>query len=613
MADLKKSMGLGTVFCLASGAMISSGLFVLPGLAHAQAGPAVVFSYFFAGCLAATGMLSLAKIITAMPKAGGDYFYITRTLGPAAGAVSGLLTWFSLTLKSAFALVGIMAFMPAGLPIDSLAIGVILGIIFIVLNLTGAKKAGLLQIILVTFLLGLLLAYALMGSNQVHPQYFQPFLPQGWPAVFSTAGMVFVAYGGLLNIASVAEEVENPGRNIPLGMFLSLMVITLTYTVVVFITTGVLPAQVLDHSLTPISDGAKALFGDWGYWTIGGAAMLAFISTANAGLLSASRYLLALSRDQLVPQLFGKLTPRGAPINAILLTGAFMIAALFLKLDALVQAASTVMLLTYFLANACLIVLRESGLLNYRPSFRAPGYPWVQILGMAGFGLLILEMGYQAILISLALVAGGLLFYWFYGRVKAARESALQHLLERVTSQQMVKGELENELRDILKERDQLCQDTFDRLARQGIIMDIKEAKSQEALFMLLGKELAQKGILDLEKTRGLLADREKKGSTVLLQGVAMSDIPHPDPDGVAFLAARLDPGVLLQTGQEPVRAFFLLVVGENKTNEYLQALAALAQVTHHLDFMPNWLAGRDSERLRDVLLLGPRRRLCEV
>jgi mannitol/fructose-specific phosphotransferase system IIA component (Ntr-type) len=177
----------------------------------------------------------------------------------------------------------------------------------------------------------------------------------------------------------------------------------------------------------------------------------------------------------------------------------------------------------------------------------------------------------------------------------------------------MVKGELENELRDILKERDQLCQDTFDRLARQGIIMDIKEAKSQEALFMLLGKELAQKGILDLEKTRGLLADREKKGSTVLLQGVAMSDIPHPDPDGVAFLAARLDPGVLLQTGQEPVRAFFLLVVGENKTNEYLQALAALAQVTHHLDFMPNWLAGRDSERLRDVLLLGPRRRLCEV
>ena len=613
MADLNKSMGLGTVFCLASGAMISSGLFVLPGLAHAQAGPAVVFSYFLAGCLAATGMLSLAEIITAMPKAGGDYFYITRTLGPAAGAVSGLLTWFSLTLKSAFALVGIMAFAPSGLSIPPLLIGMVLGVIFIFINLTGAKKTGTLQIILVTLLLGLLLFYALLGSNQVHPKYFQPFLPQGWSAVFSTAGMVFVAYGGLLNIASVAEEVKNPGRTIPLGMILSLMVITLTYTVVVFITTGVLPAQALDNSLTPISDGARALFGEWGYWTIGAAAMLAFISTANAGLLSASRYLLALSRDRLVPQMLGKVSPKGAPVNAILLTGAFMIASLFLKLDALVQAASTVMLLAYFLANACLIVLRESGLLNYRPSFRAPGYPWVQIIGMAGFGLLILEMGYQAILISLALVAGGLLFYWFYGRVKAARESAIHHLLERVTSQQMVKGELETELRDILKERDQHCQDTFDRLTRQGIILDIKEATKPEALFTLLGKELAVHHLFNQETAANLLASREEKGSTVLLQGVAISDIPHPDPDQIVLLAARLEPGVVLQKNQEQTRAFFLIVLGKNKTNEYLQALAALAQITHHFDFMPNWLAGRDSDRLRDVLLLGPRRRLCEV
>ena len=109
--SLGKKLGLFDVFCIAAGAMISSGLFVLPGLAHAQAGPAVVFSYFLAGVLATTGMLSVAEIITAMPKAGGDYFFIMRTMGPAAGAVAGLLSWFSLSLKASFALVGMSAFL----------------------------------------------------------------------------------------------------------------------------------------------------------------------------------------------------------------------------------------------------------------------------------------------------------------------------------------------------------------------------------------------------------------------------------------------------------------------------------------------------------------------
>ena len=89
---LKKELGLFETFAIAAGAMISSGLFVLPGIAHAKAGPAVVFSYFFAGLLAAAGMLSIAEIITAMPKAGGDYFYVMRTMGPSAGTVMGLLS-----------------------------------------------------------------------------------------------------------------------------------------------------------------------------------------------------------------------------------------------------------------------------------------------------------------------------------------------------------------------------------------------------------------------------------------------------------------------------------------------------------------------------------------
>ncbi len=89
---LKRELGLLDVFCTATGAMISSGLFVLSGLAHAKAGPAVIISYLIAGLLAMTGMLSQAELVSAMPKAGGTYFFVMRSMGPAVGTVDGIIT-----------------------------------------------------------------------------------------------------------------------------------------------------------------------------------------------------------------------------------------------------------------------------------------------------------------------------------------------------------------------------------------------------------------------------------------------------------------------------------------------------------------------------------------
>ena len=103
----KKGLGFVDVFCIASGAMISSGIFVLPGLAFSLIGPAMVISYLIAGLLALIGVLSVIELATAMPKAGGDYYFLTRSLGPLVGTVSGLLSWFALSLKTAFAIFGL--------------------------------------------------------------------------------------------------------------------------------------------------------------------------------------------------------------------------------------------------------------------------------------------------------------------------------------------------------------------------------------------------------------------------------------------------------------------------------------------------------------------------
>ena len=107
MKDLKQELNLLDVFCVATGAMISSGLFILPGLAFAMAGPAVILSYIFAAILCIPTLLSKAELTTAMPKAGGDYFYIMRGFGPLVGTIAGFSSWFSLSFKGAFALLGV--------------------------------------------------------------------------------------------------------------------------------------------------------------------------------------------------------------------------------------------------------------------------------------------------------------------------------------------------------------------------------------------------------------------------------------------------------------------------------------------------------------------------
>ncbi|MGB2755372.1 MAG: amino acid permease [Phycisphaerae bacterium] len=607
---LKRGLGLIHVFCIASGAMISSGLFILPGLAHARAGPGVVVSYLLAGLLAATGLLSIAELTTAMPKAGGDYFFITRGMGSAVGTVAGLLNWSSLSLKSAFALVGMAALVRLVVPIDAWVVGAALCVVFVAVNVLGVREAARLQVALVAALLGLMLLYVVKGLPAVDVQHFEPFAPEGARAIFSTAGFVFVSYGGLLKVASVAEEVRNPGRVIPLGLILSLLVVSVFYTLMVFVTSGVLPAEELNNSLTPISDGASVFMGQGGRIALGVGAALAFLTTANAGIMAASRYLLALSRDRLLPGPLGRVGERfRTPHVAILVTGAVVMAALFLNLDLLVKVASTALILSYILSNLSIIVLRESGLQNYQPRFRAPLYPWIQILGIVGFAFIILEMGEGAFLISALLIAAGFAIYWFYGRARTERESALLHLVQRLTAKELVTGSLEAELKEVIRERDDIVLDRFDRLIEHSTVLDLEQGMSMEEFFRLVAERLAGRLKVPAPVLLERLLARERESSTVLSPGLA---IPHVIVEGEGMfevLLARSRQGITFAKDAQPVRSVFVLVGTRDERNFHLRALSAIAQVVQEPGFEKKWMAARGEQALRDVVLLGERKR----
>jgi amino acid transporter/mannitol/fructose-specific phosphotransferase system IIA component (Ntr-type) len=607
---LRRELGILDVFCIATGTMVSSGIFVLPGLAHARAGPSIVVSYLFAGVLAVIGMLNAAELATAMPKAGGDYFFITRSLGPAVGSISGLLNWFALSLKSAFALIGMAAFVRLFLDIDMRITGVVLCGFFVMVNLWGTRHAGRLQVILVTALIVLMIIYIVRGIPHVKMVNLDPFVPYGFHKTLAAAGFIFVAYGGLIKISSLAEEVREPSRTIPYGILLSLVSVTLLYTLMVFVTTGVLSSSDLDASLTPITEGASSFMGIWGVRAIGLAAIFAFVSTANAGVMAASRYLFALSRDELLPHHLSRLGRKSdVPYVSIIVTGIFIAVSLFLKLDILVEAASLVLILGFILSCLCVIVLRESRVQNYRPSFRAPFYPFMQLIGILAFCLLIFELGLGAFLIFSVLFIIGVAGYWFYGRKRVGKDYALLHVVARLTARELVSGTLEQELKEIVRERDEIALDRFDEIVGRCHILDIPESIDFGQCCHLLADALSVPlGVSEVSLARKFI-DREKDSSTVLSPFLAVPHIVIQGSGRFEVVLIRAKKGIRFSEANPGIRAVFVLAGTADERNFHLRALANIAQIAQESDFETRWMNARGKEGIRDVVLLGKRKR----
>jgi APA family basic amino acid/polyamine antiporter len=611
---LRKELNLIDVFCIASGAMISSGLFILPGIAYARAGPAVILCYLLAGLLSIPGMLSIAEMTTAMPRAGGDCFTVVRSLGPAAGTVAGLLSWFSLSMKNAFALIGISIFTALIVDANLHLLSILFCIIFLIINMAGIKHAGKTQVSLVITLFALMLLYIVFGLPRIRVENLAPFAPNGTASIFFTTGFVFVSYAGLLKIASVAEEIRNPSRNIPLGMIVSLVVVSIFYSLMVLVTAGVLESETLSRSLTPISDGAAVFMGGFGKIALSFAAIFAFLSTANAGIMTAARSLVPLSRDGLLPGFFSKISKRfGTPHNALIVTGLVISVALLLRLDVLVEAASVVLILTNILVCISVIILRESRLQNYQPKFRAPMYPWMQIAGIIGFALLIFEMGTEALLITLVLILGGLFVYWFYGRIRTTSQYALLRLIERITAKELTTYSLESELKEIIRERDEIIKDRFDEIIEEGSIIDIEQSIKLEDFFKLVADAMSPCLDVGSRELVKLFTEREKQSSTVLSPYLAIPHIILEGQHKFDILIARCRDGIFFSEREPNVHAVFVIMGIKDERNFHLYSLAAIAQIVRDPNFEKKWSDAKNKDILRDIILLGERRRLPSV
>jgi len=612
---LLKTLGLWDVFAISAGAMISAGIFLLPGTAFAHVGPAVTLSYLLGGAFATLGILAVLEMATAMPQAGGIYFFATRSLGPLAGTLSGILNWAALSLKSAFAIWGTARlaalFFPAFSP---QAFGLALTAAFLALNLLSTRAAAAVEQFLVWGLLAIMAAFALGCAPFVDPSRFAPVLRPGVhpsAAVFE-AGFLFVSFGGLLGVISVAEEIRRPRRDIPLGILLALVTVTALYGLVMAVTIGVLPADALAGSFAPLADAARLHYGRAGYGILTVGALLAFVTTGNAGLMGAARYPVALARDGCAPAAFARVVgKRRIPANALLLTGGVVAAAQFLDIESIVKVSSTVVMLSYILANLSLLIIRESGVMNYRPSFRTPFYPVTPVVSTGLFILLIVKLGDQALGLSCLLVGFGVALYMKYG-MRQKRETALRSLIGRLVRPDYEAPVLERELLEVVRARDEMVEDDFDRAIASAPTFVARGPLSLEEFFSATAALAATALDATGEALATRLLDREKLSSTVIAPGVA---VPHLTLSGMRdrflVLIAKSDEGVPFETeaGVEPVHTAVVLFSTPDCRASHMRALAKVAQTILDPGFARRWEKARTPQQLRDLFLLARRTR----
>jgi amino acid transporter/mannitol/fructose-specific phosphotransferase system IIA component (Ntr-type) len=619
---LKKELTLYDVYAISTGAMFSSGFFLLPGIAAAETGPSVILAYLVAGVLILPSMYSMAELSTAMPKAGGTYYFLDRALGPLAGTVGGLGTWLALVFKSAFALIGMGAYLAiyADLPIKPLAAA--LAVAFGVLNVVGAKESSWLQRVLVTVLVGVLGFYAAQGVLSVWGGQsaggsaageFTPFFTEGTRGFLATIGIVFVSYAGLTKVASVAEEVKNPDRNIPLGMILSLATATGIYVIGVAIMVAILPAADLHADLTPVYTSGEVFF-NWLPYALGPilivvAAIAAFASTGNAGIMSASRYPLAMARDRLLPNGFAKIGRFDTPTRSVVITVVLMLLVIFaLSEEGVAKLASAFQLLIFALLNFAVIVMRESQIPSYAPGYRSPLYPWMQVTGIVIPAFLISEMGTLAIVFTGVVVLVGVGWYFYYAR-SVPREGAIFHLFARLGKQRY--DGLDRELQTILEEKGVGHDTAFDRLVAGSEVIHLDTPRPYREVVEEVSNRLADEYSLSTDTLRHGFLEGAPYSAVSVTHGAAL---PYCRLDGIEepkMVMVHCQSGICVDLEDEiedldlsePVYAFFFLVSPKDDEGEHLRTLATLANRVDEEQFLVEWRAASNEQEVKESLL----------
>jgi nucleotide-binding universal stress UspA family protein len=263
----------------------------------------------------------------------------------------------------------------------------------------------------------------------------------------AVTGIIFVSYLGFVQITSVAEEIQNPGKNLPRAVIGSVVLVTVIYALVLVVMSAAVPQGFIADLVTDVAPGetqpiavvevGRRVQGTLmaGALLFGG--LLATASSANASILASSRINFAMGRDRIVTPALNEIHPRfGTPYRSIGITGGLILVFILLgDINLLSGAASGLHLIIYGLLNVALVAMRHVDPEEYQPDFTVPLYPLLPILGTVFSFALLAYVESDARLLSFAVSAGAIVWYLVYARGRATKQGILgEYILQRSES-----------------------------------------------------------------------------------------------------------------------------------------------------------------------------------
>ncbi|MDN6666669.1 MAG: amino acid permease [Brevibacterium sp.] len=413
---LRRTFGVFQLTMISVGATLGTGILVILGEAVPIAGPAVWLAFVLAGITALLSAVSYAEMAGMVPVSGSSYSYSYATLGEGVAWVCGWCLVLEYAVSVAAVAVGAADYVNETLRIFGLSLppslsagpgipespggvinlsALIVVLLATVLLMRGAKESGIVNTIIVFVKLGILVFFAVVAFTAFKAGHFAPMLPMGAAGVTAAASSVFFSYIGFDAASTAGEEAKNPRRDLPRAIILSMVIVTAMYVLVAVAAVGARQWQWFETSTAPLVQIVHELTqSNLAVFIFAASAVLAILSVVITVLYGQSRILLTMSRDGMVPKIFGVVSPRtGTPLLGTLVTGVLVATtAALIPLGELANATSIGTLFAFCLVNIAVIYLRVK-----RPdlprSFKVPFGPTIPLLGSLACAFLMFNLG----------------------------------------------------------------------------------------------------------------------------------------------------------------------------------------------------------------------------